>query len=357
MTKISTLAQAMGQIKQLNSMQAQIAKLQTQLTTQKKGQLFKELGMEALGSQRARANFATLETYISNINHADRRIKMMITSIEEVKQQAGHIASAIQIQTQEGEIELGTITDLADKTFDFITNLLNQQDGDRYLFGGSGVLSQPLTATGTFDSYVQARLTDWVNGDITTTQLINSYRDKDQLTDTIMGYSAQLSSGNSKNVTVRVDKNSELDYTLTANNDALREVMVVVNMMRNLGDVMDQITRGDDDPAGIVTAPGATQEEQNENFYKLYNDLSAMLNKALSKIDTEHFKLAQTQAQMNQIQENHKVDLNTLTGIISDIEDVDINEVALKLSSLQIQLEAAYSVTASVSRLSLVNFI
>ena len=46
-----------------------------------------------------------------------------------------------------------------------------------------------------------------------------------------------------------------------------------------------------------------------------------------------------------------------LQNQISDVEDVDINEVAIKLNLLQIQVQASFRVTAAIGELSLVNFI
>jgi flagellin-like hook-associated protein FlgL len=56
---------------------------------------------------------------------------------------------------------------------------------------------------------------------------------------------------------------------------------------------------------------------------------------------------------MTRLTEDYKTEKNTLSGIIGDVEDADPNEVAVKINSLQIQLEASYRVTASMSDLSL----
>ncbi|MCB1556522.1 MAG: hypothetical protein KDJ15_04325 [Alphaproteobacteria bacterium] len=357
MTFISTAGQSLEQTERIKLVQSQLSTLQYQLSSGKKTRLFKGLETGVITSERARADFKSIETYIGNITIADRRIKLMDSTIATVQQQAENVLNALEIQTQSGEFELGTIGDLAANSFDFILSLMNEQDGDRYLFGGAGTRDQPVRDTGSLDSYLATRINQWVTTGIDTDELVDSYRDTAQLNDTVVGYSAVLSSGKSKSIFVRVDEKTELDYTVKANESGFRDILVAIGAIKNLTQSLDEVTREADDPAATVTAPGATKQEQNENFYQVFNDLARMLTTGIDSLVNERFSLSQVQAQMNQIQENYKIEKNVLSGIISDVEDVDLNETAVKLNSLQIQLEASFRVTASLSDLSLVNFI
>lgn len=358
MTFVSTLGQALDQVERLKTLQSQLGTLQTQLTTGKKTDLFKGLGSDVITSKKARANFSALDNYLNNITIADRRIGMTTNLIEEVRAQSEGLLGSMEIQTQTGEYEIEALGDYAKNLQSFIVNLLNEKDGDRYLLSGADTLTKPLTDTGSLDTYTTKQINDWVNGTITTDQFMQSYQDSSQLTDTIIGYSAELSSGQAKNITVRVDDNAEIDYTVKANAEPFRNILIAISMMKNIDAVIDEVTLDDaDNPGTTVTAPGSTRAEQNENFYRVFNDIAAMMNKALDQIDTERFKLAQAQAQISQIADNHKVEKNTLLSTIAGAEDVDINEVALKLNTLQTQLEASYRVTATVSSLNLAQFL
>lgn len=357
MTFVSTLGQSLDQIERIKITQLQLATFQNQIATGKKTQLFKGLGTDVIASERAREGLTKVTNYINNINVADRRIKMMVAALNEFKNQAEAVLNSIEIQTQQGEIEMGAIGDLARNTMSFMRDLLNEQDGDRYLFGGSETTSPPLSNSGSLDTYVLTQLGDWVNATIDTDQLIASYRDRSALNDTVAGYSAPLSTGTAKNVYVRVEDYTEINYTVFANTDGLRDIVAGVAMLSQIDQVMDEVTLDSDDPAGTVTAPGATQQEQNENFYKMFNDIGAMMNRALDKIDQELYQLSQSQAQIDKIKSGHMLDQNILQDTISSVEDADMNEVAVKLNALQIQLEASFRVTASISSLTLVNYI
>lgn len=359
MTNISTLGQALDQAERIKMTQLQLSVLQTQIATGRKTQLFEGLGTDVIASKRARESLTKLGNYMNNIDIADRRLKMMVAALNEVKQQAEAVLNAIEIQTQQGEIEIEALGDLARNTANFMRDLINERDGDRYLFGGSETLDPPLSDTGTLDTYIVSQLNLWVGSTIDTDQLINSYRGRGgtAMNDTLMGYSAPLASGTAKSVYVRVEDNAEIDYTVFANTQGLRDIMAGVNMLANLDQVVDEVTREADDPLTTTTAPGATQQEQNDNFFKFFNDLGAMMNQALDLVDNELYQLSQSQAQLSKIKQSHKLDQNILNETISQVENVDMNEVAVKLQSLEIQLEASYRVTASLSSLTLVNFL
>ncbi len=357
MTMVSTLGQTLDQVERLKILNLQVATYQTQLATGKKTNLFKGLETQVITSERARADFQKLDQYSSNITTANRRIKMMTTALEKIKEQAGNVVNAIQIQTQEGEFEIDSVRGLAANVIDFVKDLINEKDGDRYLFGGSDTLSQPLTDTGTLDTYVQTQINNWINGTIDTDQLIASYGDRTQLNDSTMGYSAQLSGGTAKKVFVRVDETTELDYTVFANDDGLRDIVASVDMLKKLTESLDVVSLDPNDPPGTVTAPGATQKEQNDNFFQVFNDLAAKINNALDRIDLLEYDIGNVQAQIAQIGQNYKQEKVILQGTISDVEDVDINEVAVKLNALATQLQASYQVTGFVQQLSLANFL
>ncbi|MFN3826312.1 MAG: flagellin [Micavibrio sp.] len=357
MASVSTLGQSLEQVERLKVLQTQLSTLQSQLTTGKKTDLFKGLGTDVITSKKSRANFNALDNYLTNIETATRRISMTTNLIEEVKAQSENLLGSLELQTQQGEYEIEALGQFADNLQGFIFNLLNEKDGDRYLLAGANTLTKPLSNTGTLDTYTTNQIEDWVNGVITTDEFMNSYKDKAQLTDTIVGYSAEIASGQSKSISVRVDDNAEIDYTVMANADPFRDILVAISMIKNIDAVIDEVTLEDDDPAGTITAPGSTKQEKNDNFYKVFNDLAAMLNRGLDQIDTERFKLAQAQTQITQIADNHKVEKNMLATTISNAEDVDINEVAVKLNALTIQLEASYRVTATISNLNLASFL
>ncbi len=403
MTGISTLGQAMGRIKLLNNQNTLLNSLTTQLASGKKTQSFEGLKGDLLISKRARADFKSLEVYTNNITIADRRIKQMLLSIDEFKAQAENFAnSLVQLSEesthQQGEpifyddpltpevenipvgytsakpdIDFKSMQDLATNIFNFMGDLLNAKDGDRYLFSGADSLTKPYSNNGTLDAAVSTLIANWKDEtlppgtQISTTQLISAIKSTstsqspNAITDTIVGYSASLSAGNVGNIHVRVDEKSEIKYTALANEQPFRDIMVVASFIKNqsFGPIADvyaePYTAGD--PTLANGAPGATTDEMKENFFSVFKEMAAMVNAAIDDMDSVSYRLENTRAQMDKIKTAHINDKSVLVNTIDDVENVNMNDVAVRINSLQVQLEASYRVTASLQQYSLVNFI
>lgn len=395
MTTISTLGQALDQIERIKDQQSLFTTLSSQLTTGKKTQQFSGLKNDVLTSQRSRADFKTLETYVNNIKNADRRVNLMLGAVKEFKQQAENFLNILtglnqQSAHQEGEViyyddpgtpgeenfqigmtsstpdvDLRTLQDFADNIFDFFLSAMNEKDGDRFLFSGAETLTQPISDTGTLEAAINGLISDWKGGAITTTDLINDLQERttsggnnDALTDTIVGYSSVISSGNVKDIFVRMDENSEIDYTIMANESAFRDVIVAAAYFKNgnLPPIADEL---DPNTLALVTqgAPGSDLGQMKDNFYEVFNELTRMVTAAVDNIEQLQNKLENVKLRITNARDAHVTQQNLLQNTIDDVENIDPSEVAVRINALQLQLEASFRVTALTSQLTLVNFI
>lgn len=374
MANISTLGQALDQISRLKTQQITMDSLSNQLATGKKTQRFSGLGNDVLASKRSRADLSSLDTYINNITNTNRRIDLMLNAVEEFQAQAENVVNGLVTAMQEGDYpDLETIQDLADNIYDFMLNLMNVKDGDRYLFAGADSSTRPINDTGLFSGFLGDFVPDssdltnppllasgivgqWGDGTITTDQFIQTYR---SVNESILGYSPSLSNDEAGDVFVRVDDNSEIEYTALADTQGMKDIITALGVLRSLPPP-EYAPGALNDPTATTLAadtPPSPPAEKQENFFQVINDLILMINNGIDSLDTERFKLSQVQAQTTLIQESHKEQSNMLQSIISDIEDADITETAAQINQLQIQLEASFRVTALVSELTLVNFI
>lgn len=407
MTGVSTLGQSLSQIERIKEIQAQFSTLSIQLSTGRKTDKFSGLGTDVLIDKRSRANIKALETYNNNITKAQRRIDLTLNAINEFRAQAQTVYSSLvslaqESTHQEGEIvyyddpltpnvnehvavghtsgeidfEMENIQSLASDIYDVLYDLLNAQEGDRYLLGGADTTTQPINDTGALATAITVQINSWKTGAITTDDLIADLRDRDPtatgnfdtINDTILGYSAALTAGNVGDVFVRVDEKTEIKYTALASDDAFRDIMVAVSYLKsgNLGPIADvyaePYTLGDpvlNDANGnpMNGAPGADLDEMKENFFAVINALVASVEGALENVDKVRFDLEAKKARLATIQNQNTFEKNALDNLVGDIEGVDINDVAVKITSLQTSLEASYSVTSRVLQLSLVNYI
>ena len=254
MTGIATLTQTTQQIQQLKTLQTSLADYQRQLASGKKAKVYSDLGRDVLTSQRARADGKKLDTYLYNIDIAEFRMEQMSNAITEIQTQSKLLHNGMVNQTQAGDVELDTMAPLASNIRGFMEDLLNIQDGDRYLFAGADTSNKPLDLSGGLDAFVGGQISDWI------------------------GYSTTLSNGTTRNASVRVGDTAEIDYTTLANSEPMRDVLVISTMIMELDAQLDKTTLDEGDlPSDFTTAPGATAEEQGNNFSELYIDLKNSL--------------------------------------------------------------------------------
>ncbi len=374
MANISSLGQALDQIARLKTQRLTMDNLLMQQATGKKTQVFSGLGGDIIASQRARTDASALETYVNNITHADRRLKLMMNAIEDIKKQADNIADALVVAIQEGDYsELETIQSLVKNTLDFVIDTMNIRDGDRYLFAGADTKTKPISDTGLFESFLgefvpdESDLTNpplvasgvvgqWGDGTITTEQFMASYKSTNE---TIMGYSSSLTNNTAGKVFVRVDDNAEFDYTVLADTPGMKDLIMAFNVLKSLPPV-EYAPGALNDPTATTLpedTPPFPPREKQDNFFAVITDLSTVINNALDKLDDQSFKLSQVHAQITTIKVSHQTDINSLVSIISDIENVDETDVAAKILQMQTQLDASYRVTAMLSELSMTRYI
>ncbi|MGH1378534.1 MAG: flagellin [Alphaproteobacteria bacterium] len=397
MSGVSTLGQALRQIEHLNSQQVLFSDLSSQLSTGKKTQFYSGLGTDALTSVRSRTEISSIDVYIGNIARADTTLSLTLTAVSEFQAQSEKFSSTLVGLVKEGSHQVGqevryddpatinvedtivgntsakvdadmqAVFDHAENLYGFLGELLNTKEGDRYLLAGADSSQQPFSDTGTLDASINTLLDDWKNGAITTDELIADLTDgtalngnPDAITDSAIGFSDSLSNGTAGNVFVRADESSELKYTTLANEDSFRNVMVALAVLKNenLPPVVDVYENGTyPGVADAQGAPGATAEEQQENFYKLFNAMNQVVSESIDEVDQVRFRMETVRAQMDETKTSHVNQKNLLLDTVSSVEDVDTNEVSVRITTLKTQLEASYSVTSLLQGLSLAKYI
>lgn len=373
-TGVSTLGQYLDQISRLKGQQTTFGQLTLQVSSGKKTQSLSGLGNDIIKATRARSGVSTLNVYNDNITNANRRIKLMMTSTGEIKAQVDKISSGLMQAVQEGDFpDLQSIQQLTKNVYNFILDNMNQSDGERYLFGGGDTSQKPISDSGLFTSALgnfvpdSSDLTnppltssgiigDWGDGSITTEEFIEAFSG---MSDTVLGYSNALTSGTSGKMTVRVSDESEFNYTELANQPAMREIVRLLGVLMALPPV-EYAPGALNDPTATTIAgdtPPHPPAAKQENFFKVFNHITAELNKALDDMDQIEFRLSQIQAQISTVKNSHTDQINAYKDIIGETEDMDITEASARLLQLQTQLQASFQITALSAQLTLSNYI
>lgn len=329
---ISTLGQQLGLITRVKQMQIGMSRAQQEISTGVKFQTYKEYGPDSLRIQRYRSDLSKIENYIYNIDITQVNIEQMATSMEEATAQAGNILSAISVQLAEGsQFDLTSIKTAAKAALQVIEANMNTKLGDRYLFSGSDVSNRPYSNPSGATADMQARITDWLDGTVTTDQFLTGI---EGITDSQMGYSNTLQSA--KRVFARADDTFEVDYTVFANSDGFREIVSGLRAIENLE----------------IPVEGVDQPSR-EDFYDVLDTLYRKVQAGVNGLRGESAKLSAAAQTIDAVKQSHVNDRQNMQRVLENTEAADTTDAVIRLQTLQTQLDASYRATAILSQLSL----
>src|SRR5690606_10418273 len=154
--------------------------------------------------------------------------------------------------------------------------------------------------------------------------------------------------GTAGKVFARVDDFVEIDYTALANAAPFRDVLVAISYLKGegLAPIADAYippnTATPPFTPDVPGAPGATLAEQKENFLTFIKNLTDSLDNELDEMDVISYGVESVKARIANMEKSHAEEKNMLLGIISDVENINQEEVAVKLNSMLIQIQSSY---------------
>lgn len=332
---VSFLGQSQAQSGRLLSLQKTMTDLQRQSTTQKKFETMSGFGAASKSVMRYRTDISNLTTYTNNIDLASNRIKIMNTAMDSARKAGEDLIGAIATQVIGGEVDIEAIKTIAQNSLAFMQTLINTEADGRYLFAGSAVETPPLASRSAVNTEMQSQVTNWLNGTNTTAQLLSNVNG---LTDAQIGFDPSMSTAGP--VSIRVDQDVEIDYAVVAPDNGFDQLMKALSFAANL-EIPDQAT----------DVPDIAQ------FTEVLLAIENMAREGVKGIISANTNLSGKYAVAEGLKDQQNADKAVLQNLLDNAENADTTEVLIKLQYTQVQLEAAYQVTSSVSQLSLVNFI
>jgi flagellar hook-associated protein 3 FlgL len=333
-TGISFLGQSNAQISRLKQQNLSLADLQRQLASQKKYEDISGFGLGAGNAQRTRFDKDRLNSYLGNVTSSTNRLKLLNTTMTEASSLARKMINAIQLQVREGNVDTNAIKTLGDQSLSFLQDLMNTNIEGRYLFAGSNTDQAPSTSLSTLKNNVQTDYTDWLNGTQTTAQFLATI---DGASLSYMGMNNALTTAGK--VTMRVNTSVELDYTSLADQNGMKDLMLALSLATEL------------------KQPGSGDIPSRTEFYQVLDKISDLAQSAVEKLDAGNGEASTKFALVANLRDSHERDIGVLEQLIAEKENPDINDIVVKIQSLQTQLQASYQITGALKELSLINFI
>lgn len=330
---VSTIGKNLNNRFLLQRLRSELLDVQTQINTGKKGNTFSALDTAgASNSMSFRNSRNLLQSYVDSINIVRSRTDVMNAAMLSITTSSRNVLTTLQSQLQDTAPETAIIRDEAQAQLDVVLQKLNTRFGDRYLFAGTDITNPPHDNAPGLNAGFAAQVAAWMAGTPTAASVVT---DANGFNDAALGYSGSLSASGA--VTVRADEGTDIDYTVLANEEGLRDLVRGLTIVANLQD--------------------PTTPAEQDNFWTIVNGAIELIDSGSEMIDDEIGILGNKSRQMEDLLIQHDESQGALEIFIGQVEDVDLADAVTRFNSLELQLQASYQVTSRISQLSLVNFL
>ena len=320
---ISTLGLQLTNASNLTSGQTLLAKLSQQLTT---GTYSSNLTDYSSSSAQKLMNFnsqiSQQQGFLDIITTLTPRLEVYDQALTGIEDTAGDAFTALASASTYNSSTNDALQSQIEGFMRQVSYYLNQRVGDRYVFSGTRYEEAPVTDLTALPVPPTETAPYLATGDA-----VPSYdRDYDAALPL-----AEVPEANVKD-SVSIDTTQKLTYGVTSNEDGFQQIIM-----------------------GLRFAYAATQDPTNYESYM--ETAQSLISTGLTSTRATHTDVTNAYTTLNKTKEMLSSSIGNLTSQIDDIQKVDINEVAVKITTLQAQLEASYSATAIMANLSIIDYL
>lgn len=303
MTRISTFGASQSALLDLMRAQQSLFDAQQELATGKKGGDLKGVGYQAETIAASRGALSRSAAFEEAAVRSGIRLDAQNVALERLSSSVGELRTAMT--SKDGSFVMQQVND----AFYGAINALNSQHLGAYMFGGTRDDTIPMTVSSLTDLAALPTVADaFQNNDLAPT--------------------------------VQVDQNTEVTVGQPAS-DIATDIMASFK----------RIAEFDAGPNGPFADP-MTDAQQTFIIGELQNIVSAQ-DGIISVVGMNGV----VQAQIESAQQSQKDRQDFLTGMISDIEDVDMAAAATRFQTAQNVLDVSAKTFSSLSQVSLLNFL
>ena len=334
MTSVSSISTQGANYFQLNTvgkLNQQLQQVMQEVSTGEKANNFGQLGTQANLSLSLHSEDDLINAYSDAINNVTVRTDSMDSSMTDINSQLSKVLAQMATVSQgsNGTPDLTQLQTLATQALQSIQQDLNSNVDNKYLFGGAMNDASPIQDTTAINTNVSAQLANY--GTLSASTIISNVNG---LTEAQLGYNANLAAA--PDATVRADNNIDVNYTVKADEDPYKQMMIGLSEIANMP---------------------AYDANNSTDYWSLFNDAKARITGGQDDNNTRQGQLGVARSQLSGLLTTHSTAQTTIESNLSGIEAADMGSASTQLQSLQTQLQATYSVIGRLSNLSLLNYL
>ncbi|MGH1466622.1 MAG: flagellin [Cognatishimia sp.] len=355
-TRMSTMQLNQSQRSNVSTAQIALQKAGHELATGKRADLFGDMGSRAAIAFSMRTLEDNTQAYMLSNKLLDNKLQTMLDSVDGIRQSVEDVTAAALLNSDRKSNSTFVLQTQARAAIESILGGLNGSFNGEFMFGGTASNAPPLTRwseanpdTGLSpEDVLQAVLG---SGPTTAAEAATMAAEIDQIFDSshsgnpnynfestfYNGTPALDGSAQPNNrVVARINQGQQLDYGVQANDQGVRDMLKGLAMLATV-----DVNAIADDAAYSAWMTSAAEALSAGTQGLL--DISSSIG-----FDQQIVERANTQL----------TDLSILQRTqIASIEDADPYEAATRVSNMETQLQASYTVSARLSGLSILNYL
>ena len=337
-----------------SSMQLSVTKLQSELATAQSesatGQ-YADLGLQ-LGDQSGEEislqnENGVLQTLTNNNALVTARMSTTTAALNSLHTDAQNALNSLTEYVPETGQGL-TLQTLGANGLQSLISTTNTSVDGQYLFGGVNSAVAPMTnyfdppaaaqtaVQSAFASYLSGLVPPATAQTVTAAQM-RTFLASSAFTSQFQGaaWSANWSSASSANISSNISPTETIDTSTNANQPGFQELAQAYTMLNEF--------------AGASINSSAMQS--------VVNQASSMISQAMNSLTSTEATLGSAQQRVTEANDNMSAQMTILQTQIDNLDNVNTYQVATQVNSLATQIQTAYSLTAQLQKLSLVNYL
>ncbi|MDX2202960.1 MAG: flagellar hook-associated family protein [Hyphomicrobiaceae bacterium] len=343
---ISTAAIGMASRLSITNLQNKLQEAQKELSTSRLADVGLTLGFRTGETISMRQEVTRLKTITDTNSVAKARLDTTDVALEGIADGASEFLGNLFL-ARNGGITASALADVAKAALSTFTDASNTTLNGMFLFGGINSDAKPIEI---YDTTPASAAKTAVNDAFQTafgisqsdagvanispadmeTFLDGAFSDLFE-TDAWLG---TWSNASDTNIKSRISTSELIDTSANANQPAFRKLAEAYTMMSDLGN------------ASLST----------DTYNVLIEKAMALINEAGTDLTRIRTDIGSAQSRIEGANDRMAIQINVLNLNVSSLEGVDPAEVSVRVSSLLTQIETAYSVTARIQNLSILNY-
>ena len=328
-SSVSNLSVQAALTSALQTEQSTLTQLTAQLSSQKQhANLTDYSASDARNLVNLQSTATQRQAYLSVINTVSNNLSVYdttLTDLESVVTQAKNLAD------NNPNYSADTASNIAIQATNYLRSVtadLNQQVNGRYIYAGTRYTTAPAqnladlnATTNPLPSSANNYVTD------TSTNVLPSYD---------ASYTGAGSTSAAAYTTDRatIDTGDTISYGITSNDPAIQQLVAGIRYLQAAGNATDSATYQTD-----------------------MSNAASALAYAMTNLQAVHTTVANNINLMTTEKATQNTAISNLTDQVSNIQQVDVTQVSTEITSLETILQASYSVTGSILKMSIVSYL